>query len=283
MNISFYSTVVFANPEVHPSLYCTTYRYNAIIKALARSGSAARAESVLNKMMTLHESGCGDLSPDNITYSTCIDAYAKSKAPDAFENAQRLFKDLQELDSKGVANMQPNKVTYNALINALAYSNHPDKAEVAQNLLHEMTSKDIVPDCLTYNAILRACACAEGDANTLRRALRVAMETFEALHKSNATKPSYHSYSMFFSVCRKASKDEEYERLVEMGFKLCTNAGLLHDKTLSYLARNTPKQFFQSLVRPKKGYVTIKDLPPQWSRNTRQSNTHNSTRKLALN
>lgn len=277
-------------PTLHLNLDCNC-SYNAIIKALARKrepGSAARAELILEHMMVLHESGRRDISPDNVSFSSCIDAYAKSKAPDAFSHAQRLFSKMRELDAEGMPNMKPNKVTYNALINALAFSDHQDKAVEAQRLLHEMElSHNISPDCLTYNAVLRACAYAEGREDALRRALRVAMEIFEILHHPSKTiRPSYHSYDIFFSVCRKASKDDEYERLVELAFKLCTNAGLLHPKTLRFLASNARKPFFQKLVGST-GFVTLKDLPPQWSRNTRLStssrgNRAHDTRKLAL-
>jgi len=263
--------------------------YNAVIKALARKrepDSAARAELILKHMMMLHKSGRRDVSPDNVSFSSCIDAYAKSKASDAFGHAQRLFNKMRELDAEGMPNMKPNKVTYNALINALAFSDHQEKAVEAQRLLHEMElSHNISPDCLTYNAVLRACAYSYAEES--REALRLAMEIFEVLHVSKTIRPSYHSYDIFFNVCRKASKDDEYERLVELAFKLCTNAGLLHPKTLRSLASNARKPFFQKLVGST-GFVTLKDLPPQWSRNTRLStrssrgNRAHSTRKLAL-
>ena len=85
----------------------TSIAYNVLIKAQARKRDAlagVRAEAYIDRMKG------NDVAPDRISYSSCIDAYGKSHAPDAYENARRLFNEMVELEASGVPRMKPNKV-----------------------------------------------------------------------------------------------------------------------------------------------------------------------------
>ena len=241
--------------------------YNAMIKNLARSrekGAAQKAENILKRMLILSKGDRNsDVFPDTISFSTSIDAWAKSKRKDAFEHAKRLF---DQMDALG---LNPNAITYNALMNSLAISDRPNKAVEAQRTLEEIRRKGIAADCLSYNAVLRACARTEGDEQQLRRALKIAMEIMEEFHSpSSRVQPSFHTYDMFFVICAKASQGEEYEKLVSLAFRFCCKRGLLQDTTIKNLARTAPKHFFEKLVGSRLRHVTTDALNPKWSKCT---------------
>ena len=68
--------------------------------------AGVKAEEYLDRMKDKK----GVYAADRISYSSCLDAYTKSNAPDAYDNARRLFDSMLELDSSGVPNINPNKV-----------------------------------------------------------------------------------------------------------------------------------------------------------------------------
>ena len=87
----------------------TRVTYNVLITAHGRSGhplAGVKAEEYLDRMKDKK----GIYAADRISYSSCLDAYTKSNAPDAYDNARRLFDSMLELDSSGVPNINPNKV-----------------------------------------------------------------------------------------------------------------------------------------------------------------------------
>lgn len=85
----------------------TSITYNVLIKAQARKRDAlagVRAEAYIDRMKG------NDVAPDRISYSSCVDAYGKSHAPNAYDNARRIFYEMIELEASGVPRMKPNKV-----------------------------------------------------------------------------------------------------------------------------------------------------------------------------
>ena len=200
----------------------TRVTYNVLITAHGRSKhplAGVKAEEYLNRMKDKK----GIYAADRISYSSCIDAYTKSNAPDAYDNARQLFDSMLELDSSGVPNINPNKVrrlgseyvvinflseifvflnpslpflihffylnhyqvTYGSLINALSRSSHPNKVEEAKRLYTEMKEKGHEPDIITANAVLRCCSVLQENCpEAVRRTtLQVAMEMFEQISK----------------------------------------------------------------------------------------------------
>ena len=87
----------------------TCVTFNVLIKAQCQkrdSLAGVKAEAYLDRMKGKE----GNFAPDRISYSSCIDAYAKSNTPDAYDHALRLFNTMLELNASGVRGMKPNKV-----------------------------------------------------------------------------------------------------------------------------------------------------------------------------
>ena len=133
----------------------------------------------------------------------------------------------------------------------------------------EMKEKGLEVDTITANALLRCCSAIHGRNSpepTKRSTLQFAMEMFQTIHKSERMRPSFHTYMLFLIVCRKTSKGEEYEKLVEMTFKLCTSNGLLDKKTYKTLASDASKPLLRRLLG-RGGRVPFEELPKEWSKN----------------
>jgi pentatricopeptide repeat protein len=108
--------------------------FNILLHAYAMSndpGSAVKSEKVLSKMIALSENeNRRDTAPSIISFSTVMDAYAKTGQAEA---AESLFQKL--LGSKHVG---ANTVSYNTVLNALAKSNDKDAPYRAEALLNRM-------------------------------------------------------------------------------------------------------------------------------------------------
>eukprot|EP00814_Leptocylindrus_danicus_P009952 CAMPEP_0116033140 /NCGR_PEP_ID=MMETSP0321-20121206/18760_1 /TAXON_ID=163516 /ORGANISM="Leptocylindrus danicus var. danicus, Strain B650" /LENGTH=724 /DNA_ID=CAMNT_0003509055 /DNA_START=118 /DNA_END=2292 /DNA_ORIENTATION=+ len=124
------------NGKVKP----TTATYNAMMDVWAKHGNnVSRAEAVLRRMQHLYTSGENtEARPNALSYSSLINAYAKSKHRNAALQAEKIFKE-QEQDS----NIRPVTQTYDALIDAWARSNAhtPDSAERAEAWFHKMVQR----------------------------------------------------------------------------------------------------------------------------------------------
>jgi len=220
-------------------------------------------------MLKLHESGRAECRPNTIIYNAVIDAWSKSDDRNAYDHAKRVFRQMQEMGEAA----EPNALSYNSLINALAVSSVPDKATKAFHLLIEMETmasqgnRNVAPDVFTYGSVMKACARTSGNQESKRKALRVALGTFDKLRSSSHLSASPLIYDPLFTTIGNASKGQEYIKLVSEVFKFCCEDGALDDYMLRNLRQRAPKDVFGELVG-RTGNVEVSDLPSGWSRNS---------------
>ena len=246
--------------------------YNAVINAWAKSresDAARRAEEILNHMLKLHEGGQEGCCPNTTSFNTVIAAWAKSRDKSAYNHAKRVFRQMQEMGDAA----EPNALSYSSLINALAVSSVPDKATKASSMLEEMETmaskgnRNVAPDLFAYGAVIKACARTSGNQESKRKALRVALGTFDKLRSSSHLSASPLIYDPLFTTIGNASKGQEYIKLVSEVFKFCCEDGALDDYMLRNLRQRAPKDVFGELVG-RTGNVEVSDLPSGWSRNS---------------
>ena len=119
--------------------------YNLWIHALAKSGvenAGELAEQVLDEIKTTTS-----LKPNIITYSSVMDAHAKSKSP---EKAEKI---LFELLSDGSNEDDVSVVTCDTLLNAWAQTGTEEGAERAQEILRRLEfwqEEEIRPTQVSY-------------------------------------------------------------------------------------------------------------------------------------
>lgn len=134
--------------------------YNAVMYAWSRSNDPQRitmAERLLAQMLGAnHTKDNNTVLPDAITFSTLMDGYARSKAPNSTLRCEELFGMMDELGVKR------NVYTFSALQNVYARSGLPDAPQKARAVLDQMlelyNKGDVFakPNCVNYNAVLNA-------------------------------------------------------------------------------------------------------------------------------
>ena len=137
------------------------YNYNALISAIANSGSAHRAAQVLAQMESEYRSGHEETKPTTISFNTVIDAYAKSGEENAADKAENVLRHMDELYRSG-ENMEakPNVRSFNSVINAYAKSGRADAAPKAERalelmeMLYETGNEDVRPDLHSFCTVI---------------------------------------------------------------------------------------------------------------------------------
>lgn len=141
-----------------------TYTYNAVIKAIAKSGSydaPFQAEALLLRMLQMFKDGHlnNEMVPDIISYNTVLHGWAASNHDKAAERAEELLRQMQSLSHEkysSVLSIRPNIVSYNTVCNAIAKSKKKGSAEKIFHLIEQMKQFGIQPDTTTYNTLLLA-------------------------------------------------------------------------------------------------------------------------------
>jgi len=164
---------VKANMEQSSSqnLHLNHYSFGIIISAYAKCGDAVRAEKLLEEMerLSCSREDLKHLKPDTVKYTSCINAWAKSKKRGSAHKAERLLRRMeQNYYIKGDKLLKPNIKTYAAVIDAWG-KNKERNPQVsgprrAEDILGRMElrcsqgDKTVEPDIVIYNSVLNAWA-----------------------------------------------------------------------------------------------------------------------------
>lgn len=130
--------------------------YNSVLDAWSKSrasGAPQRAQAILDHLEVLAVKK-PSLKLDRRTYSTVINAYAKSSE---FKKAHNAVSILNRMEPAGVT---PDVFTYTAVINACAFSHRKEKSyDIALEILQRMRepNSEAAPNSITYKTILQAC------------------------------------------------------------------------------------------------------------------------------
>mmetsp|Transcript_54716 Transcript_54716/g.111808 ORF Transcript_54716/g.111808 Transcript_54716/m.111808 type:complete len:595 (-) Transcript_54716:584-2368(-) len=203
--------------------------------------------------------------PNLDAYNTVIDAWSKSRVPEAPEAAERLLKRMMDDES-----VEPNTNSYNLLIDAWANSNKPNSLDKSmqiyrhmQGLSRDETKKNVQPTIRTVNAVLHAYArksaqytsqndqagfdeaakCAAASLNLLEETKRRYKETGDVNWQ-----PDMATYTSVMDV---HSRCATY-RTTKMAGELLNELKELHAKTGNY--------------RHKPNFRTYTTLVTAWSR-----------------
>jgi|LauGreDrversion4_2_1035121.scaffolds.fasta_scaffold231434_1 pentatricopeptide repeat protein len=165
------------------------YRLNALILAYCKKGEPINAEKVLREMVK------DGIRPDNITYTTVIDAYKRQRQIDkcwelydyytsnaglegdgrdadefllgymvrlcaATHDSEKAIRIFNEMEQHGFVR---HAIPYNSIIFALASTKR--YSEKAIDYWRQMHAHNIVPDRHTFVAVLKACSQL-GDVKT---------------------------------------------------------------------------------------------------------------------
>jgi len=235
----------FTDPNMMP----TTRTYNIMLSGYASLNSsqdgikdaAKKASLILTKQLALYKQGNLYVEPDTISFSTCMNAIAKSRTyPNKAKKTKEILNAMWELyRSEGVddpfeSSFYPNIITYNTVLNAAAFSAFTSEKEkqeaflVALSTFNELRSLDddtIEPDEVTYGNLLKVCA------NLLPR------------------------------------DNPQRNKMAEQLWKGACEKGLVGDLVWNELKRAVPVELFLKLIPPN--VSGRKDLPLEWRENVK--------------
>ena len=221
---------------------------NTLMNAYAKMGNYKAAKSVLNAMLgakgVLTHEGIPVLNPTAVTYNTLADACKVAGELGAALDVPELM--IQQAEATGNKKLLPDLRTYTTLISTVARKS-TDKQEtrdirsggekdpdMAFALLNRMKHEGIVPNGVTYSALIDVCRrCNRVDLalNGLRTMLKQKAKRNLAAAKNNTTRPIYHhkplnneagAWTAAINACGKAGRTDTAIRL----FKTMAKVGV---------------------------------------------------------
>jgi pentatricopeptide repeat protein len=176
-----------------------------------KMGCARQAQVILDDIKERAKDGNSDLTPDVMTYSIVMDAYARVGSPEAALQAEALMMELKQafLDT-GDVRKQPNFRTYTTLIGA--WSRTPDKsaARRAEALVAEMEAvyakrmaegrplgngeETTKPNARTFTAVIHALSRSH-DNDKSKRVLKLLMKMREQAKTDPDCAPLLNTYN----------------------------------------------------------------------------------------
>jgi len=155
------------------------FSFTPIISALGKARRAPEANLMLDRMISR------GVTPDVVTWTTVLHAWAVSNEAGAGQRALQLFNRMQQ-DAK----VQPDTAAYNAAI--LAWAKESNKGAEAEQLLRMMSTE---PNIVTYTT----CILAWKNSPNLPEAVERAGALYEDLRMSDIT-PNAMMFSTLISL-----------------------------------------------------------------------------------
>ena len=144
-----------SDPFIHPN----TLTYSVVIDLYAKLGFAQKSLKLLDRMEQMCNDGHTNVCPNEITYNTCLNAYAKSNEPNAPQIAETILSRMEMLCKKGDENMRPSLISYSTVMNAYARRGYPHHVEYILNAMIERYTKGETrerPDIVMFNTAIAA-------------------------------------------------------------------------------------------------------------------------------
>ena len=114
--------------------------------------AASRSEAILGLMEERYKAG-QDTKPNDITYTSCIQAWAECSSALGAGRAMNVLERLEELHDTGDEELQPNTIHYNVCLSALCKVKDVKSLNRARDLLRKMVLMEIA-DIVSYNTLM---------------------------------------------------------------------------------------------------------------------------------
>lgn len=175
----------------------------------------------------------------------------------------------------------------------MAKSSNPRKATIAYKYLGDVISRyskgdtDLKPNIFLFNAVLWVCATTKGPLVERKRALDIALETFNET-KAYASPDSYTYSTLLLSYSNLSEENNDRYNQGSRIFEECCEKGRVDYHVLKQLRLCLSRAGFANLL---KDVINIKDtteeeivrsLPQKWTRNAIKQSRNISNSRHAL-
>lgn len=222
------------NEKIKPTIRTVNQVINALAKNIAIEqgnlnrrddawAAAEKSRELLEKMKTRYdETGDSDYKPDPVTYTTCVDAYARVGHRKAAEAAEKLLEEM--INTEGIF---PNYRTFTAAITAWSKAPDPYRAEKLLTRMESMYENELAsgrktrranslkPNSRTYTAVVTALSRSR-DAQKAQKSLKLLKKMLDMHRGGNeGMKPSQFTYNAVIEACArtKGTGDQQVKAL----------------------------------------------------------------------
>jgi PPR repeat len=269
-----------------PQLKPRKTTFNAVLAAHSKSShpqAVSRAADILAFMELLAETD-PSVAPDNATYNTIMNCYARNgsrmdpvqaaKQADSFlRHVVEVYKKQQEEGSNGETQIgrpriQPDTILFNTAIGLWAKTGRPGSFRKARSILDRQLdlalrsdggSNDVVPDVVGVTSVLQSCASETKDKI---RAWDVALATYRQLQNDKiGCRANHVTYGTMIKACGRLLPKEARRKWLRVIFQDAIQAGSVGDMVVSKLREAASPDLYRELMQ---GH-SKKQLPAEWT------------------
>ena len=204
-----------------PALFPTTRTYNIILNILAKSGKKPDlAEQVLTEMENLYRYKTSTVIPNTISYTSCINAIARSDATDKIQRTRRILQRIQQSYHEGNMDAHINTILLNSVLNSCCFVISKTEFKDALTLAQELMQ-------WTYES--------HAQGGLMNVPYRVKLDSI--------------SYATAIKILKRTIPDvNECEAAVANMFRKCIEEDLINSSVLQALRNCTTPTLYQSLI-----------------------------------
>jgi len=266
----------------------TRDHFNRLMTAWSKSKenwtAARRVQDILNHMIFLSKNGKDiDLTPNIVTYSNVIAAWAKSRDDDCGRRAETILKQVEhKFKVTGDEDLCPDTIMFNLVADSHAKSSSNKSHEKARGVLDRQISlyksgiKKCRPDVYSFTSVLSSCACLHGSASRKEklRAFEIAVDTFSEMSQFKLA-PNRVTYGTMLKACsRLLPVGNDRVKFTSDYFRKACEDGCVGDMVLNRLEAAASAVQYKELMQG----LTRNTLPTEWTCKVPENEMH--TRKL---
>ena len=169
----------------------------------------ANAETLLNQMQELFQSGMESAKPTLVAFTTVIHGFAQLGQP---QPAEKLLNKLLELYGETLdADLEPDVTVYNSVMTAWSNAGQPDRAD--NYLRGILDSGSVEPNDRSFNAVLRGWANVGKPDEAESLLFRMHGSHAEQIHSHP---PTTMSYNIVLDAWAKSKRPDSWERALDI-------------------------------------------------------------------
>jgi len=171
---------------------------------------AENAENILNEMEKMYSKG-KNVKPNNITYTSCILAWARTNTMQAPEKAESILNRLiRSYEESNDEDLRPTSMAFSACIHSYARSRRSDSCIRALEILQRLKPFGNA-DTLTYNTLLNVCSKSQDR----KESNKLALQLWDSMGDCGVEKDSV-TYSTLIDTITRDGETECIEMAIDL-------------------------------------------------------------------
>lgn len=256
--------------------------YSSVIDAWSRCNcptAARRAQAILNEMEKVYEeTGDRSIQPNTITYSTVVNAHARSRdMKNKASAALQVLKKMQHVYNSGLnTQAKPTVVTYNSVLNACA-TTYGMKSSSDRSKENQQQRRSSSADISVESDVSASQSLALGIVKVLYK---------ELTSPESEIRPDHFTYGTVLKACANLMSpgDDDAITFIREVFEKCCEDGQVSFGVCFQLRQAAPVDLYRELIPSdamdaSNGHFIIDRMPAEWSKNLNERKRSNFVKK----